>query len=36
MRRATVGEDLHSVSDAHLSADADSLGMRGLQGAGAF
>ena len=28
-RLTTVGEDLHSVSDAHLSAGADSLGMRG-------
>ena len=33
IRFATVGEDLHSVSDAHLYAGADSLGMRVWRGA---
>jgi hypothetical protein len=29
IRFATAGENLHLVSDAHLSAGVDSLGMRG-------
>jgi hypothetical protein len=30
IRLATGSKDLHSVSDAHLFAGADSLGMRGM------